>query len=378
MGTTEQGSKRGGHSRHRGGSASERAGDQERGIAAATRELDAAKLTLPVGKLNPQLLETLLRYTGAPDPRVRLGPRVGEDAAVIDFGDRYLVAKTDPITFATDQIGWYLVQVNANDLATTGAVPRWLLVTLLLPEAGTSPDLARAIFAQVNAACQELNIAIVGGHTEVTYGLERPIAVGHMLGEVEKDRLVTTAGACVGDDIVLVKGIAIEGTSLIAREKSAELRDRGYGDDVITRACNYLYDPGISVLREARLAMESVVVHAMHDPTEGGLATGLHELAMAANVGVWVDEAAVPIWPECARLCEEFGLNPLGTIASGALLVAVPPSETQALLSAYHDAGVRCACIGRITPASQGLKMQSAAVVVDLPRFDQDEVTKLF
>ncbi len=333
---------------------------------------------LPTGKLNPDLLARLLRLQGWPDPRVVMGPRVGEDAAVLDLGDRFLVAKSDPITFASEEIGWYLVQVNANDLATRGAVPRWLLVTLLLPEEGATPELAQGIMTQIDAACRELRIAIVGGHTEVTYGLPRPIAVGHLLGEVAKDKLVTTGGAHVGDDLLLVKGIAIEGTALIAREKAAELRRRGYSEDFIQRAQNYLHDPGIGIVPEARLATETVTVHAMHDPTEGGLATGLHEMAQAADVGVWIERDKVMIYSESAALCAEFGLDPLGTIASGALLIAVAQEQTAQLLRAYEAADVRCARIGRVTPAQEGLKMRSGAVTLDLPRFDQDEITKLF
>jgi len=333
---------------------------------------------LPVGKLDPDLLAKLLQLQGWPDERVVLGPRIGEDAAVIDLGDRYLVAKTDPITFATEEIGWYLVQVNANDLVTTGAVPRWLLVTLLLPEVGSTPELAQRIFGQIDAACRELHIAIVGGHTEVTYDLDRPLAIGHMLGEVNKDKCIATGGAHVGDDIVLVKGIAIEGTAIMAREKAEELRQRGYSQSLIARAQKYLYDPGISIVREALLAVESVVIHAMHDPTEGGLATGLHELARAANVGVWVDAEAIPVWPECALLCAEFGLNPWGIIASGALLVVLPHEQTPALLSVYQRENVTCALIGHVTSADEGLKLKSGAATIDLPRFDQDEITKLF
>jgi len=325
-----------------------------------------------------ELLSSLLQWKGWPDPRVVVGPRVGEDAAVIDMGERYLVAKSDPITFATQEIGWYVVQVNANDLATTGALPRWLLVTLLLPEGKSSAELAQGIMAQIDAACQELHIALVGGHTEVTYGLQRPIAVGHMLGEVAKERLVTAGGARVGDDLLLVKGIAIEGTSLIAREKSAELHQRGYDARFIARAQNYLYDPGISVLRAAQLAVQTVRVHAMHDPTEGGLATALHELAQAARVGVWVNRDAIPILPESAALCAEFGLDPLGTIASGALLIALPPEQTPPLLAAYCAAHIPCAVIGRVTKGEDGLKLKSGAATADLPRFDQDEITRIF
>ncbi len=333
---------------------------------------------LPVGKLNPDLLAGLLRLQGWPDPRVVVGPGVGEDAAVLDLGDRYLVAKSDPITFATQELGWYLVQVNANDLATRGAAPRWLLVTLLLPEGATTPDLAQGIMAQIDAACRELHIAIVGGHTEVTYGLPRPIAVGHLLGEVPKERLVTTRGARVGDDLLLVKGIAIEGTALIAREKADVLRQRGYCEEFIQSAKRFLRDPGISIVTEARLATEAVPVHAMHDPTEGGLATGLHEMAQAAGIGVWMDRDAVAIYSESAALCAEFGLDPLGTIASGALLIAVAPEHTHTLLRTYEKAGVRCTRIGCTTPAQAGMRMKSGAVILDLPRFDQDEIARLF
>jgi len=333
---------------------------------------------LPVGKLNHSLLAQLLQAQGWPDERVVLGPRIGEDVAVIDFGDRCLVAKTDPITFVTDKVGWYLVQVNANDLATTGTMPRWLLVTLLLPENRTTPELVKSIFAQIDAACRELHIAVVGGHTEVTYGLERPLAVGHMLGEIAKDQWIATGGARVGDDIVLVKGIAIEGTAIVAREKMQQLRKRGYPQRWIVRAQDYLYDPGISIVAEARLAVECTQIHAMHDPTEGGLATGLHELAQAAGVGVWVDGDAVPIWPECRSLCTEFGLDPLGTIASGALLITLAHEHLPALLAAYKKADVVCAVIGHITAPGEGLRLKSGAVTMDLPRFDQDEITKLF
>ena len=324
------------------------------------------------------MLKRMLHFQGIPDDRVVLGPRLGEDAAVIDIGDRYLVAKTDPITFVSEEIGWYLVQVNANDLATTGAAPRWLLVTLLLPEACTTADHAERIFRQIDDACRELHIAVVGGHTEVTCGLDRPLAVGCMLGEVDKGSWVATGGSCVGDDILLAKGIAIEGTSIIAREKGPELLGRGYSAGSIARARAYLYDPGISVVHEALLAAGLSTVHAMHDPTEGGLATGLHELAEAAGVGAWVDAEAISVLPECASLCAEFGLDPLGTLASGALLITLPPEQTPALRSVYATEGIPCAVIGRITPAAEGLKIQRGAVLADLPRFDQDEIIRLF
>ncbi|MFQ5879926.1 MAG: AIR synthase related protein, partial [Dehalococcoidia bacterium] len=230
---------------------------------------------MEVGKLLAQLLARLLAQVTTRDPRVVVGPKLGEDAAVIDVGDKYLVAKTDPITFATDHIGWYAVHVNANDIAVMGARPAWFLATILLPQ--SVPQLtAEAIFQQILSACEQLDVELVGGHTEVTYGLSRPMVVGAMLGEVAKDRLVQSSGAQPGDRLLLTKGIAIEGTAILARELSEPLRQRGVAPDLIQSAQRLIFEPGISVVPEALLAAAGGRVHAMHDPTEGGLATAVH------------------------------------------------------------------------------------------------------
>ena len=182
---------------------------------------------MDVGKLPSQLLAHLLARIGPyRSGRVVVGPGVGQDAAVIDMGDRLLVAKSDPITFASDLIGWYAVHVNANDVACMGARPAWFLATILLPE-GAAPSLAEAIFEQVLDACQAMEIELVGGHFEITYGLERPIVVGAMLGEVERGRLVRSSGAQPGDCLILTKGIAIEGTAVLAREAGEALAAAG-------------------------------------------------------------------------------------------------------------------------------------------------------
>ena len=252
---------------------------------------------LAVGKLPAHLLEALLARYGGQDERLVVGPQVGEDAAVLDMGERNLVVKSDPITFATDEIGWYVVHINANDIATMGGVPRWLLLTLLLPEENTTPDLVERIFAQVSQACQALGIVLCGGHTEITHGLDRPIAVGLMLGEVEKEELVCTAGAQVGDDVILTKGIAVEGTAVLARELGECLSDQ-LGAELVARGERFLTEPGISVLRDAEIVRRAGVPHAMHDPTEGGLATGLWELAQASGKGIEVDLDRIHRFPD--------------------------------------------------------------------------------
>lgn len=328
------------------------------------------------GKLPPELLSQLLDKVEIRDPRVSLGPRPGEDAALIDFGDKYLVAKTDPITFATDLIGWYLVQVNANDVAVMGAKPRWLLATLLLPE-GTSSEAIEGIFDQILEACAELGITLIGGHTEISYQLPRPVAVGAMLGEVAKDQVVLTSGAKSGDSIVLTKGVAIEGTSLLAREASDALRAAGVERQVIEEAKNLLFSPGISVVRDAGVACATVDVHAMHDPTEGGLATGLMEMAKAADLGLVVDADAIPVLAESERFCRALGLDPLGLIASGALLATLAPEDVPGLLEALDAEGISASEIGRMTPRNEGLKIRTKEGVRDLPHFERDELARL-
>ncbi|NIR13189.1 MAG: hydrogenase expression/formation protein, partial [Desulfobacterales bacterium] len=185
------------------------------------------KGSLPTGKLDVHLLRKLLRQYAMADERVLLGPGVGEDAAAIDLGHKVLIVATDPITFATDEIGYYSVMVNANDVVSTGAEPRWYTVTILLPEKDATEGLVDKIFGQIYRACKTLNISLIGGHTEITHGLERPILVGQMMGEVQKEDLITTAGAEPGDLILLSKGICIEGTSVIAREMESNLASRG-------------------------------------------------------------------------------------------------------------------------------------------------------
>ncbi len=333
---------------------------------------------LPVGKLPAELLQRLFGKYVAADPRVVVGPQVGEDAAVLDLGDRYLVATTDPITFATDEMGWYALHVNANDLAVRGATPRWFLATVLLPEARSHEAQVEQLFADVAEGCQEIGVSLVGGHTEVTAGLPRAIVVGTMLGEVDKDRLVTTGGAQIGDAVLLTKGVPLEGAAIIARERAEEAGRRGVPGDVVARARGYLRDPGISVLPEARAACAAARVHAMHDPTEGGLATACWELAQAAGVGLRVDRERVPVLPEGRRLCEAFGLDPLGTIASGSLLLTVSPADAEAVIGACRAAGIACAAIGHVTRPEDGVALTSGGHARPMPSFPQDEIARLF
>jgi len=330
-----------------------------------------------VGKLPNQLLAQLLARIGPyRSGRVVVGPGVGLDAAVIEMGDRLLVAKSDPITFASDLIGWYAVHINANDVACMGARPAWFLATILLPE-GAALSLAEAIFQQVLDACREVDVELVGGHYEITHDLDRPIVVGAMLGEVERGRLVQSSGAQPDDCLVLTKGIAIEGTAVLAREAGEALQRLGVPAAVLEEARGYIFQPGLSVVREALLAAESAPVHAMHDPTEGGLATALYELAAAGGVGVAVREATIPVLPCTEAVCRAAVLEPLGLLASGALLIALPPAHCDALLARLAEADIAAACIGAVTHKSAGVIMERRSGGKEpLPQFARDEVAR--
>ena len=330
---------------------------------------------MEVGKFPASLLERILAKVDISDPRVVVGPRVGEDTAVLQTSGSLLVAKSDPVTFATDQIGWYAVQVNANDVACTGGTPKWFLATLLVPERFTE-DEAEAVFDQILEACRSIDVSLVGGHSEVTYGIERPIIMGTMLGEVEQDKLILTGGAQEGDSIVVTKGIAIEGTALLAREKASQLLQAGMSQEEIDKAASLLSVPGISVLQDARVACASSQVHSMHDVTEGGLVTGLREVAKASGLGLAIEESSVPILSECQEVCEALGLDPLGLLASGALLITLPTADVPGLLTSLEGEGINGFEIGTMIEAAEGLQMVEFHGETPLPEFSRDELAR--
>jgi hydrogenase maturation factor len=334
-------------------------------------------MILPVGKLPTDILARMLNAYTSFDERVKVGPAIGEDAAAVDMGDRYLLLKTDPITFVAEDIGTYTVRINANDIATMGGKPMWLLTSILLPENRTTSEVVEEIFRQLSSACKELGVSLCGGHTEITSGIDRVIVVGAMIGEVRKDGLITTGGARRGDDILLTKAIAVEGTSVIARRKGKDL-EAVFGPGFVQRCKRFIEHPGISILKDAEIAGRYGDIHSMHDPTEGGLATGLSEVARAADVGLIVEEDCIPVFPECQTLCMHYGLDPLGLIASGSLLIAINPRDTEKVLEALNNNGVPARKIGKIMPKEHGLRIKRRNEVSELPVFDRDEITKIF
>jgi len=306
----------------------------------------------PVGKLPHSRLDKLLgSLPVAHRGGVVLGPRIGEDAAAIRIGHQTLVVATDPVTFAAERVGWYAVHVNANDVAACGAKPRWFSACVLLPERGPQP--VGDIFGDIARACEELKVAVIGGHTEVTAGLDRPVVVGQMMGLAHGNRVIRSGGARVGHVIVLIKAAAIEATAIIARERGHRLRRRCPAG-LLARAARFLFDPGISVVGEAMIATRAGA-SAMHDPTEGGVLTGLWEMAAASGRRFVVDTQTIPVLPETRHLCELTGLDPLRSIGSGSLLITINPGKADNLLRRLRRAGVAAARIGVVASGKPGL-----------------------
>jgi hydrogenase maturation factor len=295
------------------------------------------------------MLENFVSSTHLQDGRVVVGSQIGEDAAVIDIGDKYLIAKTDPITFVTDEIGYYAVHINVNDVVCTGATPKWFQSTILLPDGLTNEDLIEYIFKNIHDTCKSLGITVVGGHTEITAGLDRPIVIGSLLGEVEKEKLVLSSGAHADDSIILTKGIFIEGTSIIAREKEDVLKQKGYNDEFIEKCRNYLYNPGISVYNDALISNANFLLSSMHDLTEGGLFNGLAEIAIASDLGLSIKKEQINILPEPLKLSKIFNLNPYSTISSGSLLISISNEFANDLINLLRRKGIDSVVIGNFT-----------------------------
>jgi hydrogenase expression/formation protein HypE len=334
---------------------------------------------LETGKLKCDFLEDLLGKIEIEDERVVVGPGIGEDAAVLDMGHNYLIVKSDPITFVSDRIGWYVVNVNANDIASMGGKPRWFLVTVLLPENRTTGSLIEKMMKDLRRSCDDLGIALIGGHTEVTHGLKNPVLSGTMLGEADKGDLIKNGGIKKGDLLYMTKAVAIEATSIIAREKKDQIVSR-FGMKFYMRCLDYLDDPGISVVGDAEIARKAAKVSGMHDPTEGGILTGAYEMARGSGVGLDLYIEKVPVYEETARLCELFSISPYGSIASGSLLIAVSKEEGGPLERAFNTGAgsvPRLSVIGEFTEEGGKVHVVEQGSRKLITPTGKDEITKL-
>ncbi len=331
-------------------------------------------MKLPPGKIPIDILkEVVFKNLGAERKEVTLGPKAGVDGAVIDLGGKSLIVSMDPITGAVERIGYLAVNVNANDVATFGVEPAFLFSCLMLPE-GADKKMVEIISTQMSQAAENLGIAIVGGHCESTPKLTHPIVVGCAMGMTEKGKYVTAAGAKPKDKLILTKTAGIEGTAILACDREVELK-KTLTPTMLWNAKDFYSH--ISVVKDALTACRSGGVHAMHDPTEGGIAGGIHEMADAANLGAKVFEEQIMVQPETAKICKHFKIDPFQLISSGALLITAEPTATNKILENLKQQNLQAAVIGEfLEDATQRLLVQKNGKVEALPRPKSDHLWK--
>ena len=288
-----------------------------------------------------------------------------------------MVFKSEPITFVAQEIGWYAVQIAANDIATTGAKPAWMLLTALFPEGQASPERIRSSSDQVASAAQAIGVSVIGGHTEVTHGIDRPILISTMIGEIECSDLVSPNGAQPGNHIILTKSVPIEATAIISREFPEKISTILLPEQ-IEKAKNYTFEPGVSILKDAQIACRSGKVTAMHDPTEGGVATALWELAEACQSTLIINTDRILVTDISALICEHLGLDPLGAIASGALLIVSTADSSETIISALMAEGLFASKIGDVRNGPAQVLHETSTGLVPLLPFARDEITKLY
>jgi hydrogenase maturation factor len=332
---------------------------------------------LEPGKLPGPLLARLIEMYRTPDDAsVSVPAGYGRDAAVIEVSGESLIVKSDPITFATDRAAHYLVAVNANDIACLGGIPRWMTVVALLPESSTTETLVESLFHDLRDACAANGISLIGGHTEITLGIDRPLLIGTLIGTAGPRGILEPGGASAGDEVYLTRWAGIEGTALLARERTTELA-ASLGAPLVRAAAKLLRSPGISVVSDASILRDVAGVTALHDPTEGGVATAIHEMAEASSLGAEVITSSIPMLPETQRIAKHFGLDPLGMLGSGALLVTASPSAGEILRTTAEEHHIPLTHIGVLVEPGNGIVAIGADARYPLPRYDRDEVTRV-
>jgi HAD superfamily hydrolase (TIGR01509 family) len=334
------------------------------------------RLPLPMGKVPNPLLETIINECDLADPSLLVPPGIGEDTAAVDLsGADTLVLKTDPITFTTESMAKYAVLINANDIATSGARPKWFLATLLFPPDSCAAEIRECIL-ELNSLCHNRGMVLCGGHTEITDAVTRPVIFGSLAGVIDRNRLIKKQNMVRGDCVLLTKGLAVEGTSIIAREFGDRLRQAGLTEEEIETSARYLDQ--LSILEEAEIAARSEATTAMHDVTEGGLATALEELSLAGRHQIRVDLDQIPVLPQTEKICGLLDLHPLGLIGSGSLIICCQRDACGDLIERIRQSGIEVARIGEVLDSGTGIKAYNHNRPASWSHFKVDELAKLY
>lgn len=294
------------------------------------------------------LQRSVFPYVKSSDPDVLLGAGFGEDVALTRVGDDILASHVDPIVGAIGHIGSLAVQVACNDLAVSGVPPRWILALVLVPRQEDEETLSR-IMQDINQVAKELNISVIGGHTGYSAGLSRPLVAVTALGTLSGRKPVLTGGAKPGDHILVTKGIALEGTAILAEDFADVALDLDLTDGDLQEGKGL--GSLINVIPEA-LALADHGATAMHDVTRGGLLETLLEMAHLSQAGFEVTVSRIPIHPVVSRFAQAFAFDPLRMISSGTIAAAVPADTVEQICEALHRLDVPVADVGRVIPGN--------------------------
>ncbi len=322
---------------------------------------------------NDQLEASILSQLLHKRDDILIGPGVGEDCAAIEFGDLVCTLTTDPITGATKDIGKIAVHVSCNDIASSGLTPIALLMTILLPLSSTNED-AKAIMLQAQETASGMNVAIIGGHTEFTSAVNRPVVSVTAIGKGEKNQLTATKGAQVGDVLVMSKWAGLEGTAIIANEKNEELQRKGMSKEDLCKSVELL--ESLSVVLEGKIASKHNV-HAMHDVTEGGIYGAVWEMCQASEKGAIIQEKDIPLLRETTEICQIYNLNPYRLISSGSMLMTMTQEDFELAHKEAASHEILLTPIGVITQ-SEELLVQSSRGEEKLVPPDVDELYRVF
>jgi hydrogenase expression/formation protein HypE len=326
---------------------------------------------MKIGKLsNEQLKQIVLKQINYKRDDVLLRSDVGEDCAGIAFGDEICLLTTDPITGSASEVGKLAVHISCNDIASNGAAPIALLLTILAPESTTEEELSQ-VMAQAHLEASKLNVEIIGGHTEITDAVNRIVVSSTAVGKQKKEDFITNKKIQMGDLILMTKFAGVEGTGIIAYEKEAIL-DQYLSEDELKTAKEFLNL--ISVVKEGVIAGKHNVT-SMHDVTEGGVLGALWEICEGGGLGGIVTYENIPIHPVTEKICEFFNINPLRLISSGTMMITISPDDYNELKEDFEKNNLSLECIGVVTAKDIYLEKRGRLTYVTPP--DKDELYKV-
>lgn len=330
------------------------------------------KKKLDLGKINREILEkSILPFTASDDEDIILGPRVGEDAAIVENKSKYTVVSTDPITTGGREAGWLAVHISANDVAVTGGEPRWFLSTILLPYGFSETDLEN-ITMQMCKAAKEINVSIIGGHTEVVQGIKNAMIIGTCIGTT--DRYIKTQGANPGDQIILTKGAGLEGSLILANEYREKITLNMSNEKMLENL--EILKNSISVVPEANYLSQIQGVTSMHDPTEGGVFLGLHEIADSSGNGLQINLSKIYVPEIVKEICDCLVVDPYMLLSSGALLATVNKKKIQEVLDGLNKLNIPTWIIGEILSSPERQMIDKNNKVQEIPRPVSDEILR--